>query len=148
MLSSHHYIFKACFSEPYDVVESCTSLPSSSVLNPLNIDPLFESPLAAVDVRTSSSFLYPNIVAGIISEAEDRIHDILTNDAPSSSNAVTEQLNRISNAVTSILEHLDSAWLRTRQLSFENQHLEHLYGRSIVDRQENVNDRDIGQHFS
>ena len=80
--------------------------------------------------------MYPNIVAGIISEAETRIHDLLTSDAPSTSNAITEQLNRISNAVNSILEQLDSAWLRTRQLSFENQHLEDLYGRSIVDRQD------------
>ncbi len=94
-------------------------MPSSAALIPFNIDALFESPLEAVDVRTSSSFLYPNIVAGIISEAEDRIHNILTNDAPSSSTVVTEQLNRISNAVTSILEHLED-----------------LYGRSIVDRQD------------
>ena len=111
-------------------------MPSSAALIPFNIDALFESPLETVDVRTSSSFLYPNIVAGIISEAETRILGILTSDAPSSSNAVTEQLNRIGNAVNSILEQLDSAWLRTRQLSFENQHLEDLYGRSIVDRQD------------
>src|SRR6266550_1444180 len=110
-------------------------MPSSSAQNPINIDELFEAPLEAVEVRTSSSFLYPNIVAGIVSEAENKIHDILTNDAPSSSNALTEQLNRISNAVNSILEQLDSAWLRTQQLTFENQQLEHLYGRSIVDRQ-------------
>lgn len=120
------------------MVEPSTSALATAVVSStsrvIDIDALFESSLVPIVVPGSSYFV--RTVADIIADAEDQIRDTIMTSVPTSSGAIQRQLNRISSSVSSILEELHSAWTRTERLQLENNHLERLFSRSIVDRQD------------
>ena len=64
------------------------------------------------------------------------MQDIVVREMPTSSNAINRQLDRVSHAVNVLVTALQSAWDRNERLDLQTGLLQHMFGGSVIDRQE------------